>query len=173
MKKTDFMWILAYPIYQLFGTARHEAGHALVALAQGERIRQFVFWPTQGRWGYVMLSGSRTAPMIAGPYLLDALTFLVFFALCMFIMFKQRWLWINSIAVGIISPLVNSAFNYAGFADPSNDVGWLLRHVPPTLVHAYFWMTLTAYLIGLILVFTSSRMARATRQKTEPIEFTE
>lgn len=163
MKKTDWLWALAYPLYQLIGTARHEAGHALVALAQGQEIVRFVFWPTNGRWGYVSINGSWTVPVVAGPYLLDALTFLVFFALCMLVLFKWRWLWINCIAVGIISPLVNSAFNYSGFTNPSNDAGWLMRHLSPTLVHAYFWMTLMAYLIGLILVFTSSKMARNTR----------
>ncbi|MGD8822851.1 MAG: hypothetical protein PVG63_07095 [Anaerolineales bacterium] len=173
MKKTDLLWILAYPLYQLVGTLRHEASHALMALSLGGEITQFVFWPSQGYWGYVAFRGvPSTGPganlIDAAPYLVDALTFLVFFTICMLVRFRWRWLWINLIAIGIVSPLVNSAYNYwVGVRTSHHDVGDLLAQIPPMLVHTYFWVTLMAYLIGLILVFTSSRMARVTRIKQE------
>lgn len=166
MKKTDWLWILAYPLYQLIGTFRHEGGHALVALASGTEIVEFVFWPTEGYWGYVSYRGNPPSILFdAAPYLVDALTFLAFFLICMLVVFKWRWLWINLIAIGIVSPLVNSAYNYFVGLDSSNDVGDLLAEISPPLVHAYFWVTLSVYFIGLILVFTASRMARATRKK--------
>lgn len=164
MRRTDLLWILAYPIYQLIGTLRHEGSHALVALAYGGKIEKFVFWPSEGRWGYVVYRGDPPQILMnAAPYLVDALTFLVFFTICMLVIFKWRWLWINLVAVGIVSPLVNSAYNYVGGLDGNNDVGSMLATTPTPLVHAYFWMTLTAYIIGLMLVFTNSRMARATK----------
>jgi hypothetical protein len=174
MKKMDLLWILAYPIYQIVGTLRHEGGHALAILAQGGTVDEFVFWPTEGGyWGYVSWQGASTSPageiaIDAAPYLVDALTFLPFFAICMLVVFKWRWLWINLIAIGIVSPLVNSAYNYrAGLRTGQHDVGNLMAAIPPTIVHAYFWMTLTAYLIGLILVFTVSRMARKTESQPD------
>jgi hypothetical protein len=169
MKKSDLLWVLAYPVYQILGTLRHEGAHALAIMAQGGTIDKFVFWPTEGGyWGYVSWSGAYTSPagevaIDAAPYLVDALTFLVFFTVCMLVLFKWRWLWINLIAIGIVSPLVNSAYNYNFGRSGANDVGDLLSQLSPIVVHTYFWMTLAAYLIGLILVFTYSRMARLTK----------
>jgi len=166
MKKKDFLWILAYPLYQLIGTFRHESSHALVALAQGNRITELVFWPTSGYWGYVSWDGPRAIASIAAPYVCDLLTFILFFLVCMTVVFNRRWLWINCVAVGIISPLVNSSFNYQGGLHRTNDVGWLLNHMSPMVVHGYFWCTLASYIIGLILVFTASRMTRSTQSRT-------
>lgn len=173
MKKTDLLWILAYPVYQIVGTLRHEASHALVILAQGGEILEFTFWPTEGGyWGYTRwqgasMSASGATAIDAAPYLVDALTFLIFFAICMLMIFKWRWLWVNLIAFGIISPLVNSAYNYwVGVRTSRYDVGDLMAAISPTIVHTYFWMTMAAYLIGLVLVFTASKMARRRRTQT-------
>jgi hypothetical protein len=163
MKKRDLLWIFAYPLYQIIGTFRHEAGHALVALFEGNTIDKFVFWPTSRGWGYVVWDGPSTVANIAAPYILDLLTFLLFFLVCMVFVFRRRWVWINAVAIGIISPLVNSAYNYEGGLGSNNDVGWLLKRIPPGIVHTYFWFTILAYAVGLILVFTISRMARAAR----------
>jgi hypothetical protein len=38
LQKRDMLWILAYPIYQIIGTIRHEGSHALVALLEGARV---------------------------------------------------------------------------------------------------------------------------------------
>jgi hypothetical protein len=166
MKKTDLLWILAYPVYQIIGTLRHEASHGLVVLLQGGEITQFRFVPSEGYWGYISFRGATPTYLIdAAPYLVDALTFLVFFLICMLVVFKWRWLWINLIAFGIVSPLVNSAYNYwVGVRTSQHDVGDLMAAISPTIVHAYFWVTLGVYCIGLVLVFTISKMAKATRQ---------
>ena len=31
LKREDLLWLLAYPLYQIIGTIRHEASHALLA----------------------------------------------------------------------------------------------------------------------------------------------
>lgn len=151
---------MAYPIYQLLGTFRHEASHALAALAQGSRITRFVFWPTHGYWGYVSWEGPTTAATLAAPYVCDLLTFAVSFLVCMSFRFKRRWLWLNVVIVGMVSPLANSLYNYLGDLRGPNDVGRLFEMLPPALVHTYFWLTMGAYLAGLILVFTTSPTAR-------------
>lgn len=161
IKLTDLIWILAYPVYQLLGTFRHEASHALAAILEGHRITEFVFWPTQGYWGYVDWDGPVTAVSLAAPYLCDFLTFSVIFAVCMLVRFNRRWIWLNLIAIGIISPLVNSIHNYRnGLTDP-NDVGRLIKMLPEDMVHGYFWLTISVYLVGLVIVFSLSRTARA------------
>ena len=171
MKRKDLWWILAYPLYQLIGTFRHEASHALAVVMQGARITEFVIWPTQGRWGYVAWEGSVTSAVTAAPYICDLLTFAVFFPVCMaFHCDKRRWIWLNAIVLGIISPLVNSAYNYWGGLRGPNDVGKLFVAMKPAMVHSYFWLTMGMYLVGLFLIFTKSRMARACGplQETTP-----
>jgi hypothetical protein len=40
LKKADFLWLLAFPLYLLIGTLRHEASHALVGwLAEATSIQ--------------------------------------------------------------------------------------------------------------------------------------
>ncbi len=58
MRRADLLLALAYPLYQIVGTLRHEASHAAIARLEGTPIERFVFWPTirDGlgfSWGYV------------------------------------------------------------------------------------------------------------------------
>jgi hypothetical protein len=96
---------------------------------------------------------------IGAPYLCDFLTFTLFFVVCMLVFFKRRWIWLNLIALGIISPLVNSYYNYTGGLRGPNDVGKLLKMLPDGIVHGYFWWTISAYAVGLVVVFSLSRTA--------------
>ena len=161
MKITDLLWILAYPVYQLIGTLRHEASHAMAAILEGARITEFVFWPTRGYWGYVRWNGPVSSATIGAPYLCDFLTFGVFFAVCLLVRFKRRWVWLNLVVIGILSPLVNSFYNYRGGLRGPNDVGKLLKLLPEDIVHGYFWVTISVYLVGLVVVFSLSRTLRA------------
>lgn len=167
MKRNDLWWILAYPAYQLIGTIRHEASHALAAWLQGAAITEFVFWPTEYGWGYVSWEGPVTTGVIAAPYLCDFLTFVVGFTVSMvFVLGHKRWIWLNVVVVGILSPLINSAYNYwGGLRGSNNDVGKLLAAMQPPLVHGYFWLTIAAYGIGIFLAFSRSKMARQMRQR--------
>lgn len=170
MKKTDLLWVLAYPLYQIISTFRHEAAHALFAWLEGAHIEKFVFWPsvheTWGfRWGYVLWEGNTTWLSTAAPYIIDLLTFLLFFWLCMHSYFKRRWLWVNAIAIGLLSPFINSIYNYWGGLDSLNDVGKLLRDLPPLPVHLYFILTLLGYVVGMVVVVRFSRTAKEGKKK--------
>ena len=81
LKKIDLLWLLAFPLYLIAGTLRHEGSHALAAVLHGAAIQQFVFWPSwvggQLIWGYVNYTGSDTWYIMAAPYLIDLLTFTV------------------------------------------------------------------------------------------------
>ena len=156
LRRTDLVWLLAYPLYQLIGTLRHEASHAIVAFLQGAAIEEFVFWPTWVhsvfRWGYVGWSGDVNWVVTAAPYLCDLATFIIIFAICTRVCFRRHWVWVNLVAMGLISPLVNSAYNYLNGTRGGGDVASLFKTLPSQLVHAYFVFTLAVYLVGLVLM---------------------
>jgi len=74
MRRKDLLWILAYPVYQIIGTIRHEGSHALAAMAEGIEVEKFVFWPSlpggKFYFGYVNWEGSTTWFVTAAPVLL-------------------------------------------------------------------------------------------------------
>ncbi len=78
----------------------------------------------------------------------------------MLVLFKRRWIWLNAVAIGVISPLVNSYYNYTGGLRGPNDVGRLLELLPEEIVHGYFWLTISVYVVGLVVVFSLSRTVR-------------
>lgn len=165
MKKSDWLWILAYPVYQTIGTLRHEGGHALAAWLQGAQITEFVFLPGfrngQLFFGYVSWIGETNWLTTAAPYFLDLITFLIFFTLTFSGRFKRHWLWVNLVIFGVLSPLLNSGYQYL---KPGlglrGDIGWLLETLPGGWVHLYMSLTLLLYLGGTILLFCCSRHIR-------------
>jgi len=149
MKKKDLLWGLLYPVYQTIGTIRHEGAHALAAMAEGAEIKEFVFWPTPGYWGYVSYSGSTTWFFDAAPYFSDLITFFAAVLIILVAKPRQRWLRINIIIIGILSSLWNSAQNYMGGLWSSGDVGRLLQRLDPVAIHTYFILTLLLYAWGM------------------------
>jgi hypothetical protein len=165
LKKTDLLWLLAYPIYQIIGTIRHEGSHALAGLLSGVKIQQFAFMPSivngQLYWGYVNFQRDVSWPVIAAPYFIDLITFIIFFLICLRAKFAHRWIWLNLVIIGLVSPLINSAYNYLGGLSRDNDVNYLLNNLPSMWVHVYFIVTLLIYLIGLIIVLKSATIVHA------------
>jgi hypothetical protein len=154
MKRKDFLWILAYPVYQTIGTIRHEGSHALAAMAEGAKVTKFVFWPNFDlgnlRWGYVNWDGSTTWFTTAAPYFCDLITFFVSLLVILEVKPRRRWLWFNVLIIGVVSSLVNSAYNYfGGLRGSFDDVGELLRVLNPVAVHLYFAVTLVLYAWGI------------------------
>jgi len=154
MKRKDLLWILAYPVYQIIGTFRHEGSHALAAMAEGAKVTEFVFWPNFDLgtfyWGYASWHGSTTWFTTAAPYFCDLLTFLVAILIVLEAKPRRRWLWFNILVIGMVSSLVNSVYKYSGaLAGSSNDVGELLYELNPAAVHLYFIMTLLFFAWGI------------------------
>jgi hypothetical protein len=154
MRRRDLLWLLAYPVYQIIGTFRHEGSHALAAMAQGADITKFVFWPNFGlgkfSWGYVSWHGSTTWLAIAAPYFCDLITCFVALLIILETKPQRRWLWLNILMIGMLTPLLNSAYSYFwGVAGSPNDVGGLLGSLDPIAVHLYFALTLLFYAWGL------------------------
>jgi len=154
LHRKDLLWLLAYPLYQLIGSLRHEVSHAVVAVYQGARIQEFVFWPTRSgptfRWGYVSWSGSTSWVATAAPYLCDLATFALFFVICVRWPLSRHWVWVNLVAIGLVSPLVNSAYNYLNGLLGRGDVAQLLHQLPGAAVQTFFALTLLLYVVGLV-----------------------
>ncbi len=139
-------------MYQTFGTARHELSHALVAWLQGATITRVVVWPQTDlgvfTWGYTEWDGPTGWPTLAAPYLCDLVWFLGFLVLCARV--RNRAVWLNLVVTGLVSPLVNSGYQWVlGFSTPGGDVWGLRQALPDPLVQAYFGLTLALYLVGL------------------------
>ena len=154
MKRKDLLWALAYPVYQIIGTIRHEGSHALAAMTEGVEVTNFVFWPSFDlggfQWGYAGWTGSTTWFTTAAPYFCYLITCFVALLVILELRPRRRWLWANILILGVVSPLVNSAYNYSGGLRGSyNDVGVLLHDLNPVAVHLYFAITLVFYAWGL------------------------
>jgi hypothetical protein len=153
VKRRDLLWTLAYPVYQIIGTIRHEGSHALAATAEGVEVKKFVFWPNVelGRfsWGYVSWRGYPTWFVTAAPYFCDLVTFFIALLIVLEAKPGRRWLWINILIIGMLSPFINSLSNYIGGLSGPNDVGKLLSNLDPIAVHLYFALTFAFYAWGL------------------------
>jgi hypothetical protein len=165
MKKRDLFWLFALPLYLVIGTIRHESGHAFMAMAQGAEILEFNFIPafrgSQFYFGYVRWTGGSTNWMsIAAPYFLDLLTFTIFFVICYFGRFRHHWRWLNLMILGLVSPLVNSGYQYFKVGlSMSSDIGRLLEMLPAIWVHFYMIFTILLYLVGIaVLVIHSANI---------------
>jgi len=162
MKRKDLLWSLLYPVYQTIGTIRHEGAHALAAMAEGAEVNEFVFWPTfrNGviqRWGYVSWTGNTTWFVHAAPYFSDLITFFAAVLIILVAKPRQRWLRINIIIIGILSPLWNSVQNYVGGFRRLNDVGKLLLSLDPVAVHTFFILTVLLYAWGMYYCYFRKR----------------
>jgi hypothetical protein len=158
----DWPWLFAYPAYQIVGTFRHEASHALSVLLEGGRVTKFVFWPTWDRgffWGYVQWAGKASWVTSAAPYLVDLLTFVIFYFVCTRTRVKSHWFWVNLYIIGLVSPLINSGYRYGSNFFRTGDLTSVMKAVPPAAVHAYFILTLVFYVAALM------RMQRSDLRK--------
>ena len=159
---TDILWILAYPIYQIIGTIRHEGSHVIMAVLEGAKVTKFVFWPTVSErggiiWGRVAYDGQTSWLTTFAPYFCDFLTCAIFFCICITIKRIRRWIWLNLVIIGIFSPLVNSICNYLGaFGSSQNDVAKLCLSFPSYVVHIYFDLTIILYAACLFVVLKYS-----------------
>lgn len=168
LRRTDLLWLLALPFFQIIGTIRHEGSHALAALVEGVKVTEFAFLPSFHPqngflWGFVSFQDNTTWFTLAAPYLVDLVTYVVFFAICLTVRSAPHWVWVMLFVIGLVSPLVDSLYNYlGGFFRPQNDVAVLYSVLPHWLVHSYFLTTMVAYCLGLWVVNRYARMVQTT-----------
>jgi hypothetical protein len=140
----------------LVGTARHESSHAIAAAAQGARIEHIQLLPSflDGAgllWGSVSWSGGHPGwKMTAAPYFCDVLFFSGFFLLCTFAHRMPQWLWINCLVIGLLSPFVNTAYNYSKlFWRSDGDVNTLVFVFGGPRIHILFLTMLGVFAAGI------------------------
>jgi hypothetical protein len=167
MKLKDLLWLLCYPIYQIIGTIRHEGSHALIGYLQGAKIKEFVFLPTFYRWkvlwGYVWLSGGNTTwLMTAAPYICD----FTFFTICFIFLWKynitQRWIYVNIVIIGLLSPLINTAYNYSNFSI-RGDINGLTKYFQSNWFHIILIALLLYYISGIVFIIKKKNKIDLTR----------
>ena len=165
-RERDKLWLMGLPIYLMLLILRHEGSHALSAvLYEGARLTEFSLLPGFSEQGnfvrpHIRVSGATSWVTAFAPYLCDALTFLVFYPVCRYVVKRSKGLWLNLAAVGVLSPFLNSVANYAiGLVRANSDVGKLLAHQPPIAVHAYFTLTLALYAYGCLRLFRQAKEA--------------
>lgn len=117
----DILWhVLAYPIYQIIGTLRHEGCHAIVARSFGASILEFRFLPHRrdGRWywGYVKYEGSdldrdQIEVVKKAPYVLDIALVLAWFLVDRLREFESFHWWAFATVMLLVSPVVDFVYN--------------------------------------------------------------
>ena len=167
IRKRDWLWLLLLPVYLILSTYRHESAHAIVATLQGAEVLKFVFWPSfyengQFYYGYVLWQGGETNWLVdAAPYFMDILTYSIFFPIAYWVKFRWHSLWLNLVIIGLVSPIINSLYNYIR----GSDVRDMLAVLPNFMVHACFLVGLGLAVLGLVFSFKSSAHAKAKRNK--------
>ncbi len=160
------VWLLVPPIFLLWTTVRHELSHAAVAWVEGARILAVHVLPSIHPragfvWGYVKLDwpdGSEPWTVIAAPFVVDALVFLIFLFLCKQ-KFLPRWVRINCFILGLLSPLTDVGYNYLKIFFPFSDAGGLASFFSKPIIHAFFLMEIGFFAIGIWIAWRTLRQA--------------
>jgi len=175
IRKRDLLYLFGAPLYLLIGTLRHELAHAVVALLEGVTIKSFVFWPSFFRgkfcWGYVLMKGERDWLVIAAPYFLDFLCVMIVLIILWRFSSRSHFLWANLVIIGMVSPFVNSAYQYIrSFVGNRGDVYSMKGELPDALIHIYFIVTILIYAAVLYLALRGNRHEKVdTNSKPESI----
>jgi hypothetical protein len=116
--------LLAYPIYQIIGTIRHEGSHALAAMSCGASILEFRFLPhrREGKffWGYVSWSSGLDLEQMRlvylAPYLVDVFLLITGSVVLRMHQFENfHWLAFAVIML-LLSPAIDTLYNLGKWA---------------------------------------------------------
>ncbi len=145
------LWALAWPALILLNAPLHEASHALAGLAGGQRIVEFQAWQLAGN--YVRFGGTVGWPVVAAPFFRDLALFVPAAAILSRLSPRRRGPWMGLFMAGMLVPLWDTTLEYVGvFVGRSTDVAKLFGMLGPGIVHAWFAISLLAYLLVTALV---------------------
>ena len=160
-RRRDWLWFWALPIYILIGTARHELSHAFAATLEGARVQSIHLIPSLAPhhgvlWGYVNWTGTTTWLSLAAPYFCDLLTFLLGIWIFRSRVTMPRWVRVQVFVVGVLSPAINSLFNYAAaLYNPTADIARVATTVPRAWVIAWVVVSLAIYWVSIFFLVKS------------------
>ncbi|NSW53738.1 MAG: hypothetical protein HPY85_14650 [Anaerolineae bacterium] len=164
--KKDSHWLYALPIYLLINSLRHQIANVIAVLLTGGRLTRFTLLPDFSPAGWLRFSniqwvGGEEWLILAAPYVADLITFVVFFLLLQRKVVQKRWLFINLLILGLLSPVFNSAYDYFSTVFVATDVSRIISHMPyEELVHLYFVLTLSFYVMAIQYLLQNSATAR-------------
>lgn len=116
--KVLLIHLLAYPIYQILGTLRHEGAHAIAAMLYGFRIIEFKVFPhvADGKWyfGHVYYDTGGEEPssnIHLAPYYVDVICGVALAAVLRLVEFSNvHWALFALIMLGV-SPVLDTGYN--------------------------------------------------------------
>jgi hypothetical protein len=112
-------------------------------------------------WGSVRWSGSTTWLSLAAPYFCDLLTFLSGYCLLRARMGVPRWVQVQIFVVCLISPIINSLYNYQGiWHNPRSDVARVAAAISWPWVTGWFLLSLTTYALGIYILLRQAKNMR-------------
>lgn len=127
---TILVHVLAYPAYQVLGTIRHEACHAIVAKLHGAEITKFRWYPERVEgvffWGYVRWlwpDAEREELLFAfrAPYLVNIILIVIGAMMFAFVEIPNDHWWMVTLILLVISPAVDTLYNmvkgWRGYGD--------------------------------------------------------
>ena len=165
-KKSDLSWLLGVPVYILINSFRHELANMLMVLLTGGKLIQVSVFPvfSPGGWlkfGSILWEGGIEWLILAAPYLCDLLFFSIFAYFTYKRPFKNHWLLLGLVIIGLFSPIFNSGYEYFSSIFVKTDVTRIIELLPnEEVVHIYFVMTLAYYVLGLTTVINRSATAQ-------------
>lgn len=148
----------------IWTTSRHEGSHALAASLEGATIEEVRLLPgihpeLGFYFGYVKHSGDTSWLTDAAPFLSDAALILATIVLLTLPMSgRARFL---VVLFGLLSPLIDLAYNYqGGFWRAGTDVNDLFAVLPDWIVHAFF-------VVAMAVAVMSMRRQRRLRRSND------
>ena len=114
--------LLAYPLYQLLSTLRHEIAHAVAAKLAGYTITSFKFWPHRDkhdgifRFGYVAWQLPKgvtktSAHVTMAPYYVDVVLLVTWVFIYTFVDFSKVHWWLFVAIMLLVSPMLDMIYN--------------------------------------------------------------
>lgn len=170
-KKSDASWLLGAPFYILINSLRHQVAIILLVWMTGGKILSMSFLPTFGNGGWLRFNtvtwqGGIDWLILSAPYFADFIIFSCFAAICYYLRIKQRWVLVNLIIIGLLSPIFYSGYGYFSSVFVQTDINRIIELMPfEELVHLYFVATLGGYVLILNAVLNDSVTAKEYRDK--------
>lgn len=120
------MWLALAPGYMMVDTLRHEISHAIVAWLAGVQVLVIHFLPGKQlgyfSFGYIILGDNASWLIYAAPYFCDLILFTAAYFLLRHVRFRRRWMAVNLVSIGLVSPLFNSFSGFINSFSITNDV---------------------------------------------------
>lgn len=149
-ERTDFQWLILFPIFAVFQIFIHEISHAITAVLKGGNIIDIVIIPHLKNGRFVLPYCKYSAPsswMIkAAPFIVDTVLIATGLIIIKKIRLRSHKLWLIISLMMIWMPFGEMLINYLMgvftffkiISFPAADVSKLFLLIPPWVVHLSF-----------------------------------